>query len=132
MNIAPYYLDSPIFLAITQNENFKSITIEELFKSKHTEYLRDDSEIIDDGDFIFVLSCLTYWGVEKLPKIIYDYIDKNLFNINIENYNDMISSELIENIHIYIKIKFTKPKSIVCSMNYSVAIKEDRTLISWG
>jgi hypothetical protein len=52
MNIALYYLESPVFLRMTKNENFKSITLEELLESEHVEYLRDDSEIKDNDDFI--------------------------------------------------------------------------------
>jgi hypothetical protein len=33
-------------------KNFKSITIDELLESQHAEYLRDDSEIKDNDDFI--------------------------------------------------------------------------------
>jgi hypothetical protein len=52
MDVASYYLDSPVFLRMTKNENFKSITIDELLESQHAEYLRDDSEIKDNDDFI--------------------------------------------------------------------------------
>jgi hypothetical protein len=52
MDIAFYYLESPVFLAITQNEKFRSITFNELLRTEHAGYLRNDSNIIDDGTVI--------------------------------------------------------------------------------
>jgi hypothetical protein len=74
--IASYYLESPVFLTMTQSEKIKTITLEELLLTDHAQYLRDDSRIEDIDEFIFVLACLTYWNVDKLPSIIYDYIEK--------------------------------------------------------
>jgi alpha-tubulin suppressor-like RCC1 family protein len=133
MNIASYYLNSPVFLAMTQNNNFKSITIDELL-TNHSQYLRDDSSINDDDeeDFIFTLVCLTYWGVEKLPIIVYDYINHNLF-IKFTSYHEtIISSIFIDEIQNYIKNKFNKYKTIACGDSHSVGIRNDTSVVVWG
>lgn len=131
---AIYYLESPVWLAMTQNENFKSITVDELLQSEHGQYLRDDSDIKDDDDFLITLIYLTHWSVERIPKIIYDYIDKNLFtNFKFEEYYDNISTEYIEDIYNYIKNKFgDENKTIACNLYHSFGLKEDHTITMWG
>jgi hypothetical protein len=132
MDIASYYLNSPIFLAITQNEDFKSITIEELLLSEHAQYLRDDSDIKDENDFIFVLACLTYWGLNKIPFIVYNYINKKLsmnYNNLLNNYIDIISTDFNDKINKY--VKYYNSSTISCydysyyDNKFFIGIKED-------
>ena len=129
MDIAPYYLNSETFKNMTENENFQNVSIESL-----TDSLRDDSPIRDKDDLLYTLACLSYWNIEILPQIIFDYVDKNLFEDYKldEDLSTIIFPSYIEIIEDYIKTKFNSNKTIACGEFHSVGIKEDGTVVTWG
>ena len=123
MEIPEYYLNSQIFLNMTENLTFKNSSKEEIFG-----LIRDDSKIINLKDFIFTLSCLSYWLIEKLPKIVIDYIDCNL-NLNYKDVFDKNEHILKEYFRLVNdRINYKKGfKFFSCAKNYYVGHKNDGT-----
>lgn len=132
MIIATYFLQSKVFKNMTDHETFSNSSIEDVISS-HKDSLRDNSKIEDYNDFLYTLGCLTYWDVNILPKIIYDYIDENLYTNYIynEEYEGFINSKYFEMINNYRKSKFRLCR-IACGNFHSVAIRNDGTLACWG
>jgi alpha-tubulin suppressor-like RCC1 family protein len=129
MDIAPYYLNSETFKNMTENENLQNVSIESLINS-----VRDDSPIRDKDDLLYTLACLSYWNIESIPQIIFDYVDKNLLEDYLldEDLITIIFPSYIETIEDYIKTKFNSNKTIACGKYHTVGIREDRTIVTWG
>ena len=102
MSIATYYLTSHVFEKMVSNENFKGKTIKEIINN-NSHNLRDDSEIENYDDFILTLEALTYWDVDELPRIIYNYVNKNLHITY--SFSEFILERYIKYIEIYRRFK---------------------------
>lgn len=107
---------------MSSSDNFKNLSIELIIESNKNK-LRDDSPIKNLNDLIYTLHYLTFWSVDFLPKIIYDYIDLNLFEIY-EYIEDYISNNFIDKIKIYVESKFNIKKNFSYGYTFLVKIRK--------
>ena len=134
-DIPSYYFDSGLIDNMTQNTFFKSISTEKFIK-KNSEKIRDDSEIVDFDDFLYALACMSFWLVEELPKIIYDYMDKHL-NEDVDyktveyycNTGDFYHT-YYPTIREYIILK-KGYKYVSCADNYYLGLKNEGNLVGF-
>ena len=97
--------DVPIYYRET--DTFKDyfidgeITFEEFKESKLFGFIRDDSPIVDNEDFLFTLKSLDYYLVEILPDFVIDYIKKNPQPIKTDYvYKDLWNKQIISKLNL--------------------------------
>ena len=77
------------------------ITFEEFKESKLFGFIRDDSPIVDNEDFLFTLKSLDYYLVEILPDFVIDYIKKNPQPIKTDYvYKDLWNKQIISKLNL--------------------------------
>lgn len=131
--IPQYYFESGLIDKMINNNEMSNIT-KEYFIEKYGDTIMDDSEIIDFDHFLNVLKCLSIWLVDKLPIIIFNYVDKNIRKNYSEIENLCLDEFLYYSYYNQIKdhIKFrTKFKQIIAKTDYYCAIKEDDSIEFW-
>lgn len=131
--IADYYIESSIFKEMSLSENFKNSSIEHIIEV-NKDKLRNNSSIVDFDDLLNVLHYLTFWNVNFIPRIVYNYLDLELFKdySELNKYENIISGEIIDSILAYTKSKFERRKSISCGEYFSIFIQNNGELLGYG
>lgn len=159
-DIPYYYKESEQFKNIFDpSSSFKVLSFNDFKKSESFLYIRDESEIHSLEDFYHGLECLDYWLIDFLPQYMLDYIFSNevfllpldlyLSETNINKWNQQIIDLTLLNIENseltvdkigdpdlynlvleqFFKVKYSR---IACGNWFSVAIRNDKSMVLWG
>lgn len=157
--IPSYYFNSGALNNILNSQKYKNITFDEFKETGSYKFIRDESPIKDEEDFINTLKCLDYWNVDFLPDYVIEFIlsyhdgpfilpdTDELGEKSVEDWNNIIFPKIRELIESY-KISYysiqddnlrerlenflEQSKKLSCGGNFSSAIDSNDEMHSWG